>query len=275
MKNYKQILEAVKKGIKLALDDYQDIEPDSSISSTNNVINAEDVVQNQIDFWNQWVDLGLPSGTLWAKYNLGVDSKNLDYMIDKIGIFAYFGDYYSWGEIQSKKCKHTWETYKFSPGGHALFDKYVSNERFAIDKLDNLKQLQNEDDVAYIKNGENRHIHMPTHNQLEELVQYTLQKWVTDYNGIKYLDGCLFINTKDITKHIFIPASGYYGREDICNIQKICGIWSSSQTHSVRSDLASILIMSNAESIRNQGEPAEIENRYRYTGYSIRAVYNK
>jgi len=33
--------------------------------------------------------------------------------------------------------------------------------------------------------------------------------------------------------------------------------------------------MSNAESIRNPGEPAEIENRYRYTGYSIRAVYNK
>ena len=273
MKNYKQILEAVRRGIKLALDNYQDIE--SSISHDNDVINAEDVIQQQIDFWSEWVDLGLPSGTLWAKYNLGVDSKNLEQQLDKKGIFTYFGDYYSWGEIQPKKCKHSWESYKFSPGGHALFDKYVSNERFAIDKLDNLKRLQNEDDVAYMKNGENRHIHMPTHDQLEELVQYTLQKWVTDYNGIKNLDGCLFINTKDITKHIFIPAAGCYGNNGVYNIQRLCGIWSSTQTHNVRSDLASVLIMSNAESIRNPGEPAEIENRYRYAGYSIRAIYNK
>ena len=41
----KQILEAVHRGIKLALDDYQDIEPNSSISSTNDVINVEDVIE--------------------------------------------------------------------------------------------------------------------------------------------------------------------------------------------------------------------------------------
>ena len=44
-----QILEAVNKGIKLALDDYQDIEPNSSISSTNDVIDAEDVIECKIE----------------------------------------------------------------------------------------------------------------------------------------------------------------------------------------------------------------------------------
>jgi hypothetical protein len=39
------------------------------------------------------VDLGLPSGTLWCKYNLGVDPK---YLANPIN---WFGDYYAWGEI--------------------------------------------------------------------------------------------------------------------------------------------------------------------------------
>ena len=37
----KQILEAIHRGINLALDDYQDIEPNSSISQTNDVINVD------------------------------------------------------------------------------------------------------------------------------------------------------------------------------------------------------------------------------------------
>ena len=46
----KQILEAVHRGIKLALDDYQDIDPNSSISSTNDIIDAEDYIADRIDF---------------------------------------------------------------------------------------------------------------------------------------------------------------------------------------------------------------------------------
>jgi len=45
MKNYKQILEAVNRGIKLALDDFEDNEPISSLSQHNDVINAEDVIK--------------------------------------------------------------------------------------------------------------------------------------------------------------------------------------------------------------------------------------
>ncbi len=43
MKNYKQILEAINKGIQLALDDIEDIKDNSSISQTSDVIDSEDV----------------------------------------------------------------------------------------------------------------------------------------------------------------------------------------------------------------------------------------
>jgi hypothetical protein len=39
------------------------------------------------------VDLGLPSGTLWCKYNLGVNPNCLTNPVN------WFGDYYAWGEI--------------------------------------------------------------------------------------------------------------------------------------------------------------------------------
>jgi hypothetical protein len=39
------------------------------------------------------VDLGLPSGILWAKYNLGVDIESLECNED------WYGNYFAWGEI--------------------------------------------------------------------------------------------------------------------------------------------------------------------------------
>ena len=47
-----------------------------------------------------YVDLGLPSGTLWAVYNVGSDDE------------YYSGDYFAWGETEPKEL-YSWETYKF------------------------------------------------------------------------------------------------------------------------------------------------------------------
>jgi len=70
MKQYKQILEAINRGIKLALDDFED---DVQYSSDNksNIIDTEDVIRNRM--YDNVVDMGLPSRTLWCKYNAGVD----------------------------------------------------------------------------------------------------------------------------------------------------------------------------------------------------------
>lgn len=49
---------------------------------------------------HEWVDLGLPSGTLWATCNVGATNPE-DY-----------GDYYAWGETEVKN-EYKWNTYKY------------------------------------------------------------------------------------------------------------------------------------------------------------------
>ena len=70
MKNYIKILEAVNRGIQLALDDFEDDEVQNIKSKQ---INHMDYTKEYLDLMEETVDLGLPSGTLWCKYNLGVN----------------------------------------------------------------------------------------------------------------------------------------------------------------------------------------------------------
>ena len=112
MKNYKQILEAINRGIQLALDDYEDNEPNSSLSQHSDVIDSEDVVKTYINFWDHNVDLGLPSGTIWCKYNLGANND------------TNYGDYYAWGEIVPNKTNYAWSNYKWANILHTQLTKY-------------------------------------------------------------------------------------------------------------------------------------------------------
>ena len=52
---------------------------------------------------HEYVDLGLPSGTLWATCNIGADSP-----YEK-------GLYFAWGEVEPKE-DFTWENYRFFEG---------------------------------------------------------------------------------------------------------------------------------------------------------------
>ena len=62
MKNYKQILEAVNRGIQLALDDFDDEEQVQNIKSKQ--VNHRDYTKEYLDLMEEVVDLELPSGTL-------------------------------------------------------------------------------------------------------------------------------------------------------------------------------------------------------------------
>ena len=106
MKNYKQILEAVNRGIQLALDDFDDEVQVQNIKSKQN--NHEDYTKEYLDLLKyEAIDLSLPSGTLWCKYNLGVNPNQL------INPEDWYGDYYAWGELDPNKPKHNWNNYKF------------------------------------------------------------------------------------------------------------------------------------------------------------------
>jgi len=115
MNNYKQILEAINRGIQLALDDYED--GINLPSSKSNIIKNIDT-KELWNFYNSFVDLGLPSGTLWCKYNIPVNkfTKKFDELC---------GGYYSWGEIELKNKDgydlnewhndlFTWKDYEFA-----------------------------------------------------------------------------------------------------------------------------------------------------------------
>lgn len=52
---------------------------------------------------HEYVDLGLPSGTLWATYNVGATSP-----YEK-------GLYFAWGEVEPRE-DFSWESYKFFEG---------------------------------------------------------------------------------------------------------------------------------------------------------------
>ena len=52
------------------------------------VVSSGDVVHN--GHYHHYVDLGLPSGTLWATHNVGADT------------MYHYGDYFAWGEIETK-----------------------------------------------------------------------------------------------------------------------------------------------------------------------------
>ena len=71
MKNYNKILEAINRGIQLALDVSDDEEQVQHVKSKQ--VYNRDYTKEYLDLMEEVVDLGLPSGTLWCKYNLGVN----------------------------------------------------------------------------------------------------------------------------------------------------------------------------------------------------------
>ena len=139
-----------------------------------------------------YVDLGLPSGLLWATCNVGAETPE-DY-----------GDYFAWGETQPKDF-YDWSTYQHSNGGTSWpnpnLTKYCNNSSYGYnDYTDNLTTLLPEDDAATANWGSDWR--MPTNEEWQELYQNTTQTWTTR-NGV---NGRLF--TAPNGNSLFLPAAG-------------------------------------------------------------------
>ena len=131
------------------------------------------------------VDLGLPSGTLWADRNVGADSPE-DY-----------GDYFAWGET-STKSTYNWSTYKWCRGSDETMTKYYNNS--SCGTADNKTVLDLQDDAAYVNMG--TEWRMPTYDELEEIKNKCTWTWTTQ-NGTQ---GYKVTGPKG--KSIFLPAAG-------------------------------------------------------------------
>lgn len=138
---------------------------------------------------HQYVDLGLPSGTLWATCNVGATTPE------------GYGDYFAWGETQPKTT-YNWSTYKWCNGDYNSLTKYCNYSSLGYNGFtDNLTVLQPSDDAATANWGSGWC--MPTSEQWRELYQNTTRTW-TAQNGV---NGRLF--TASNGNSLFLPAAGY------------------------------------------------------------------
>ena len=137
---------------------------------------------------HEWVDLGLPSGTLWATCNVGAEKPE------------EYGDYFAWGETEPKEC-YDWETYKHCAGSSKTQTKYNPDSEYGT--VDDKAELDTEDDAAFVNWGEDWCI--PNMNQCTEILDddNTTTKWTTRYG----VHGSLIIS-KFNGKSIFLPAAG-------------------------------------------------------------------
>ena len=145
------------------------------------------------------VDLGLPSGTLWATCNVGADTPE------------GYGDYFARGEINPKDT-YNWSNYKYSIGegvwihNSGIWDslyltKYCSLSSYGNNGyIDNQTTLFPEDDAAEM--NWSRGWRMPTKDEWQELLDNTTNTWTTQ-NGV---NGRLF--TAANGKSLFLPAAG-------------------------------------------------------------------
>lgn len=135
---------------------------------------------------HRFVDLGLPSGTLWADCNIGASTK------------YEFGDYFAWGETQSKE-DNTWETYKYCNGARDKLTKYNDSTVYG-ENPDNKSVLEEKDDAANVIWGKGWHI--PSPEQYQELLEYCNSFKVVQNK----IEGIRYVGTNG--NEIFLPGLG-------------------------------------------------------------------
>lgn len=153
---------------------------------------------------HEYVDMGFPSGTLWATTNLGAD------LPEEVGF------YYAWGETEPKD-NYDWATYKWMTPGESSWTyitKYTSpdNQTGGIwydDDCnfigDGVTELLPEDDAATVNWGSEWQT--PSMAQFQELLDYSDREDIVGDNGLPVG----FVFTSQINSNsIFLPVSGYY-----------------------------------------------------------------
>ena len=148
-----------------------------------------------IDIPAETIDLGLPSGTLWASYNIGATKPE------------EYGSYFAWGETEQKE-KCGWYNYTHCNGSeNTCFNlgSDISGTKY---------------DVAHTKWG--GEWCLPTLDQVKELINKCSSTWTT-VNGV---NGLLFTGPNG--KTIFFPAAGYLGGE-VLNTGSYGYYWSGGQ----------------------------------------------
>lgn len=177
--------------------------------SDGNLITVDSIIIRKLE---DFVDLGLPSGTLWMKCNIGAETET-DY-----GLFFQQGD--TVGYDESTAAAHsTWSTCPGN-GGASSYDTSALTTWNTANLTNGV--LNTSVDAAYVHtNGKAK---MPTLTQIKELISGTNNEWTT-INGVA---GRKFTNKTDSAKYIFIPSTGYFYNGSRSGKGSYGSVWSSS-----------------------------------------------
>lgn len=192
---------------------------------------------------DDWVDLGLPSGLLWARCNLGANTPE------------ELGNYYAWGETMPKEIYNDC-TYRYctANGTQTIWTKYNPSS-------DTLTTLEAIDDAATAALGNDTRT--PTKADWQELIDNTTFELATENN----VDGWRLTSIVN-GNTLFLPANGYLSGEDTHFFGENGGYWSSS-LHVEHPGYAWYLCFK-----RNTQEQ-HIYSQNRYFGLMVRAVRQK
>ena len=140
----------------------------------------------------EYIDLGLPSRTMWANCNVGTNKPEV------------LGDYFAWGEI-APKSTYSWANYAHCNGVANQLTKYCNNPDYGYNRFtDNLTVLETSDDAGWCNFDTNKGPRIPSKEQWQELYQNTTYTWMT-FNGV---EGILFEANNG--NSIFLPAGNYW-----------------------------------------------------------------
>ena len=194
---------------------------------------------------HKYVDLGLPSGLLWATCNIGANAPE------------EYGDYFAWGETQPENT-YNWNTYQYCMGSNNNLTKYCDNSNYGYNGFtDGLTTLLPEDDAATANWGNGWR--MPTKVEFEELYNNTTVTR-TQQNGV---NGTLFTAANGNT--LFLPAAGYRDGSYLNGPGDWGNYWSSS-----------LLTGSPnyAWYLHFNSDDCEMWSLSRYLGHSVRPVHS-
>lgn len=188
------------------------------------------------------VDLGLPSGTLWATCNIGANSPE------------EFGDHFAWAETEPKE-NYSWETYKYCEGTYNTLTKYCTDAQYGT--VDELTSLQAGDDAA--RKISNQKLWTPTTVRITELINSnntTIEH--TTLNGVAGVR----ITSKSNENSIFLPLAPYIDGETL-------GIYSRymSRNNNSTTSYYSVALQVSEDNVEI------ITDTMRCFGFSVRPIY--
>lgn len=223
-----------------------------------------------------YVDLGLPSGLLWATKNIGAETS------EDAGL------YFQWGDAQGYTAEQVgngeglkvfnWADYKWNVDGSlGNLSKYIASDGKTI--------LDPEDDAAHVNMGDSWR--MPTENEFIELcmntdiylvptegaeIQGTAQEssgnasliisWETEPSS-ENIKGVKFYKKGDKQTYMFVPVSGRALYTSLQQVGQGSHLWSSSLSSSNVGNAWASVFLANDSSVRNFG---------RFFGIPVRGV---